>query len=48
MWDTSDWTVAKRLTGHEHYISAVDFSPDGALLASASFDTTVVSARMRM
>jgi TIR domain/WD domain, G-beta repeat len=33
--------VATQLTGHTHEVAAVDFSPDGKLLASASWDNTV-------
>ncbi|TKA38987.1 hypothetical protein B0A49_13918, partial [Cryomyces minteri] len=31
----------RTLEGHSHWVSAVAFSPDGKLLASASWDSTV-------
>ncbi|WP_127504001.1 trypsin-like peptidase domain-containing protein [Actinoplanes solisilvae] len=39
LWDlTSPKPAARKLTGHREWVSAVDFSPDGALLASAGPD----------
>ena len=31
-----------RLYGHRHNICCCDFSPDGAILATASYDTSVI------
>jgi WD40 repeat protein len=37
-----DWSaLLQTLKGHSNYVSAVAFSPDGKLLASASGDETV-------
>ncbi|KAI4208840.1 MAG: hypothetical protein LQ351_008153, partial [Letrouitia transgressa] len=37
-----DWTLSlQALEGHSHSVTAVVFSPDGSLLASASHDKTV-------
>jgi hypothetical protein len=41
LFDTTDWTLAASLGGHLDTVSGVSFSPDGARLASASFDKTV-------
>ena len=40
-WDatTGDWK--QTLHGHSDYVTAVAFSPDGKVLASASYDSTV-------
>jgi hypothetical protein len=37
----ADGTVLARLGGHSHKVSAVAFAPDGALLATGSWDGTV-------
>jgi WD repeat/SOCS box-containing protein 1 len=42
LWKVSGWSVLFRMKGHLNTVSALSFSPDGALLASASHDTTVV------
>jgi WD40 repeat protein len=31
----------QKLEGHDRYVSAVAFSPDGKTVASGSYDTTV-------
>ena len=37
-----DWNACRSiLEGHSRYVSAVAFSPDGQLVASASWDNTV-------
>lgn len=33
--------MIRKLEGHHHDVVACDFSPDGALLATASYDTRV-------
>jgi len=40
VWDLRTGTQRFRLTGHKDRITALDFSPDGRLLASASWDGT--------
>jgi WD40 repeat protein len=38
----ADWDACRStLEGHSHWVSAVAFSPDGQLVASASYDNTV-------
>ena len=41
LWNTSDGSLNKTLTGHTDDVWRVKFSPDGKLLASASLDNTV-------
>ncbi|NEP01232.1 MAG: hypothetical protein F6K58_21755 [Symploca sp. SIO2E9] len=41
LWNTSDGSLNKTLTGHTDDVWRVKFSPDGKLLASASLDKTV-------
>ena len=38
-WENT--TFLDTLNGHEHYVRSVAFSPDGKILASGSFDTTI-------
>jgi WD40 repeat protein len=40
VWDLRSGALRLRLTGHKDRISGLDFSPDGRLLASASWDGT--------
>ncbi len=40
LWDTSDWSPAGNLSGHEDQIETLSFSPDGNTLASGSSDRT--------
>jgi WD40 repeat protein len=41
LWDVATWQEVCELRGHEDYVHAVAFSPDGTRLASASGDFTV-------
>ena len=36
------YDLARTLTGHHHNVSACEFSPDGAILATSSYDTRVI------
>lgn len=42
VWNTSNLSQPRKLSGHLHNVVHCDFSPDGALLATASFDTRVI------
>jgi len=41
LWDVKTGRQLKRFEGHSGPVSSVDFSPDGRLIASGSFDGTV-------
>jgi WD40 repeat protein len=41
LWDPGTGAERAVLTGHTNWVAAVAFSPDGQLLASASWDGTV-------
>lgn len=41
LFTTADWKLAATLGAHSDVVGCVAFSPDGSLLASASFDKTV-------
>ena len=41
LWDSSTGNEVRKLDGHEGPISALDFSPDGSRIASASWDKTI-------
>src|SRR4029077_13954665 len=41
LYQTSDWKLLATLRGHDDVVFSLAFSPDGAHLASASFDHTV-------
>src|SRR5690349_23767986 len=46
LWDVSAQNVARTITGHADCIYAVAFSPDGAMLATASYDKDRKSTRL--
>ncbi|KAF2814948.1 vegetative incompatibility protein HET-E-1 [Mytilinidion resinicola] len=41
LWDAATGSCRSTLKGHSDYVNAVAFSPDGQLVASASWDNTV-------
>jgi WD40 repeat protein len=41
IWDTATGQEVQKLEGHTGFVTAVAFSHDGSLLASASWDGTV-------
>jgi len=41
LWDTSTGKQCEVLEGHTTYVSSAVFSPDGKLVASASWDKTI-------
>ena len=42
VWDFKNYKVLRKLTEHRNHVSACEFSIDGAILATASYDTRVV------
>jgi len=42
LWDMTTYKLLQRLNGHLHDVVSCDFSPDGALLVTASWDTCVI------
>lgn len=42
LWSTISYTVIRKLEGHNADVVSCEFSPDGALLATASYDTHVI------
>ncbi len=42
LWDMVKLQRLGKLEGHYHDVCSCDFSPDGALLATASYDTRVI------
>uniref|UniRef100_A0A8C4QJ82 WD repeat and SOCS box containing 1 n=1 Tax=Eptatretus burgeri TaxID=7764 RepID=A0A8C4QJ82_EPTBU len=41
LWTVKSWHLKAKLDAHHHDVVSCDFSPDGAILATASFDSTV-------
>jgi WD40 repeat protein len=41
VWDVATDTLITELTGHDEWVIATEFSPDGSLLASGSCDATI-------
>ncbi|NEQ66887.1 MAG: hypothetical protein F6K21_15560, partial [Symploca sp. SIO2D2] len=41
LWNPQDGSLLTTLKGHSHGVNAIAYSPDGAILASASHDNTV-------
>lgn len=42
LWDMVGYRLARRLSGHFNTVLSCCFSPDGALVATASRDTRVI------
>jgi WD40 repeat protein len=42
LWNTSDWSLLKTLTGHEYEVYFVRFSPDGKKLVSSAENGAVI------
>jgi WD repeat/SOCS box-containing protein 1 len=42
VWNTKDFQLRLKLSGHQHTIVACGYSPDGSLIATASWDTRVI------
>jgi WD repeat/SOCS box-containing protein 1 len=42
IWDTESFKLKHTLRGHLHNVSSCKFSPDGALLATGSYDTKIL------
>jgi WD repeat/SOCS box-containing protein 1 len=42
LWNMVTYEQIRSLEGHRHDVCSCDFSPDGALLATSSYDTTVI------
>ncbi|MFX0022214.1 MAG: serine hydrolase [Candidatus Hermodarchaeota archaeon] len=41
LWDIPNKKIIETLQGHYHIIESIDFSPDGSILASGSWDWTI-------
>lgn len=42
LWNTDDFSLVKKITGHRDNIYGLSFSPDGNTLSSCSYDRTVI------
>lgn len=42
MWGMDNYKLIRTLEGHSHNVVSCSFSPDGAVLATASWDTQVI------
>lgn len=42
LWSMRSYTLIRRLEGHQSSVVSCDFSPDSALLVTASYDTCVI------
>lgn len=42
LWDMDKYTMIRKLEGHHNDVVSCEFSPDGALLATASYDTRII------
>lgn len=42
LWNMDKYKLMQKLEGHHHDVVSCEFSPDGALLATASYDTRVI------
>lgn len=42
LWNMDKYTLIRKLEGHHNDVVSCEFSPDGALLATASYDTRVI------
>ncbi|KAK3084253.1 hypothetical protein FSP39_010709, partial [Pinctada imbricata] len=42
VYHTNDLSVCRKLQGHNHDVVSCEFSPDSAMLATASFDTRII------
>ncbi|XP_019903867.1 WD repeat and SOCS box-containing protein 1 isoform X2 [Esox lucius] len=42
LWDMDKYSLIRKLEGHHNDVVSCEFSPDGALLATASYDTRVI------
>lgn len=42
LWSMRSYTLIRKLEGHQSSVVSCDFSPDSALLVTASYDTSVI------
>jgi len=42
LYESKKYSMIRKLDGHSHDVCSCDFSPDGALLVTASYDTQVI------
>ena len=42
LWSMRSYTLIRKLEGHQSSVVSCDFSPDSALLVTASYDTNVI------